>query len=314
MAKRLAGDATAPRAGVDPVELRLLAGIDGVKTWKRGGKRAPHKPLLLLLALGRVQRGESRVVDFPAIEGPMRRLLEEFGPSRQSHHPEYPFWRLQGDGLWTVQDADAYGHRRSNTDPPVSELRDAPALGGLPEEYDRLLRARPDVLQDVARRILDEHFEPSLHADLAAAVGLDLVPRVGSSRRIRDPEFPLLIFRAYEHRCAACGLELRIDGRAVGLEAAHVKWHSHDGPSTVDNGLCLCPTHHKALDLGAIGLDERNAFVVSSRVAGSDATGRWLLDLAGRPLRGPQRGAPAPRPEFVAWHRREVFKSPARAG
>lgn len=71
-------------------ESDLLNLIEKIRPWKRGDRRAPHKPLLLLLALGRIQRGESRLVAFSEVEDDLRRLLKKYGPSRQSYHPEYP--------------------------------------------------------------------------------------------------------------------------------------------------------------------------------------------------------------------------------
>jgi putative restriction endonuclease len=32
----------------------ILDRVDKLRVWQRGGQRAPHKPLLLLLALGRL--------------------------------------------------------------------------------------------------------------------------------------------------------------------------------------------------------------------------------------------------------------------
>ena len=39
----------------------FLTRIDDLNVWKKGSRRAPHKPLLLLVALGRLQRGEERM-------------------------------------------------------------------------------------------------------------------------------------------------------------------------------------------------------------------------------------------------------------
>ena len=58
------------------------------------------------------------------------------------------------------------------------------------------------------------------------------------------------MLRAYERRCAVCELDVRIDGQSIGLEAAHIKWHSHKGPAQVRNGLALCVLHHKFFDSG----------------------------------------------------------------
>jgi len=62
----------------------------GVTMWKANGQRAPHKPLLILWSLARLQRGESRLVPYSDLDGPFRMLLRDFEPSRKSYHPEYP--------------------------------------------------------------------------------------------------------------------------------------------------------------------------------------------------------------------------------
>ena len=73
---------------------RLFELFRNLQVWKRHGVRAPHKPLLLLLALGRVMNNEERLVSYPEIEGRMKELLRRFGPPRHSYHPEFPFSRL----------------------------------------------------------------------------------------------------------------------------------------------------------------------------------------------------------------------------
>jgi putative restriction endonuclease len=79
--------------------------FDRLNVWSRGGQRAPHKPLLVLYALGRWARGERGDIPFREVDRDLTALLKEFGPTRQSYDPEYPFWRLQNDGVWAVQAA-----------------------------------------------------------------------------------------------------------------------------------------------------------------------------------------------------------------
>ena len=43
---------------------------------------------------------------------------------------------------------------------------------------------------------------------------------------------------------------MQFDGQPIGLEAAHIKWHSVGGPPEVENGLALCVLHHKFFDSG----------------------------------------------------------------
>jgi len=47
----------------------LLDPLRKISVWKRGSRRAPHKPLLLLLALAEVQRGGDRTVGGPTVGG-----------------------------------------------------------------------------------------------------------------------------------------------------------------------------------------------------------------------------------------------------
>src|SRR5262245_50527103 len=75
----------------------VLERFDRLNVWKRGGQRAPHKPLLVLYALGQWQRGDRADLPFREVDRDLTDLLKEFGPPRQAHHPEYPFWRLQRD-------------------------------------------------------------------------------------------------------------------------------------------------------------------------------------------------------------------------
>jgi len=39
---------------------QLKKAVKNIRSWKKNGERAPHKPLLILYALGRVARGGSQ--------------------------------------------------------------------------------------------------------------------------------------------------------------------------------------------------------------------------------------------------------------
>ncbi|MGE5306496.1 MAG: hypothetical protein ACM3TN_24570 [Alphaproteobacteria bacterium] len=68
--------------------------FNSITVWKRGGERAPHKPLLALYAIGRVLRGEARMAPYADVDRDLGKLLMEFGPRRQSYLPEYPYVRF----------------------------------------------------------------------------------------------------------------------------------------------------------------------------------------------------------------------------
>ena len=92
--------------------------IDHLNVWKSGDIRAPHKPLLLLYALGRLQNGQ-RLIPYAEADRDLKKLLIEFGPVRKSYHPEFPFWHLQSDGLWELDQSHQLEKRKAG--PPRQE-------------------------------------------------------------------------------------------------------------------------------------------------------------------------------------------------
>ena len=309
----------------------FLESIGRIKVWQRSGSRAPHKPLLLLLALGRVYAGASRLGFYGRdFEAQLGGLLSRFGPPRTSHNPQEPFTRLPGDGLWEVPGIELAPTTKGGR-PSLGALRGLP--GGFPEPLHDLLAGDPALVIEAAQEVLDGHFPRSMHADIRDAVGLpeyDYLGRTALPLRVRDgrgrprsgtsppsgrdPGFRHKVLRAYNRRCAVCGFDVRVEDQLLGLEAAHIMWHAAGGPDCVPNGLALCALHHKALDVGAIGLEregDRIKLLVSCEVNGQSPAVRQLLDIRGRPLGRAQSRSLAPKREFVQWHRREVFREPA---
>jgi putative restriction endonuclease len=152
------------------IEQAVIA-IQSLKPWARKGERAPHKPLLILLPIGRLQAGKSRLMDFNDIEIPLRDLLRQFGPPRKSYHPEYPFWRLQQDQIWEIVNPHTFPSRLSNTDPPVSALRKWHALGGFVADLHAELKSEPDKTAQLADLTATIHL-PDVKADVLAACGV----------------------------------------------------------------------------------------------------------------------------------------------
>ncbi|MGW0195242.1 phosphorothioated DNA-binding restriction endonuclease [Nonomuraea sp. NPDC003201] len=282
-----------------------------IRRWTRGGERAPHKPLLLLYALGHFQRHGNRPITFSAAEAELKKLLKEYGPPRDTS-PGYPFHHLTNDGLWLVDTR----HGPGSPGPELGRLRDSQAAGRLHPDLARALSEEPGLLGRIARHLLDANFAPSLHPDLCLLTGLDL--ESGDELRTppvlrRDPGFRDRVLMAYEYCCAFCSYDGWLDGAAVGLDAAHVRWWAFDGPDDLTNGLCLCAIHHKLFDKGVLGLTIDRTIAVSARFVGrSQASHDLVLSLSGHPARTPQPGLDAVEPDHISWHSRQVFRTPAR--
>ncbi|MFE0459134.1 phosphorothioated DNA-binding restriction endonuclease [Kitasatospora sp. NPDC058965] len=289
-----------------------------LRRWSGNGVRAPHKPLLMLYALGSYQQDADGALRYSAVEQELQRLLAEYGPGHRTT-PAYPFHHLVSDGVWEVSTDRGPGSPGSG----ITVLRESGATGRLARELRAELARDGSLLGRLARVLLDTHFPPSLHVDLCEAVGLDLelaeLPgRSGSApaaaaRRGRDRRMRELVLTAYEFQCAFCGYDGALGAGTVGLEAAHVRWWSHDGPDEVDNGLCLCSLHHKLFDKGVLGVGEGHRILVSQRFVGRNpASRRQVLELAGRPVIGPQRGVAPVARRHREWHVGQVFHGAPR--
>ena len=207
--------------------------------------------------------------------------------------------------------------RGKGATPAITELRRGRVAGGFAEPVRVALARDTTLVAEIARRILNAHFPESIREDVLDAVGLSLdaenaiTPEQAQHRR--DPAFREKVLLAYEYRCCVCGHDLRMGGHAIGLEAAHIKWFQARGPDVVQNGLALCSLHHKIFDLGAFTvLPENHQIVFSRHLMGGDDTRAKLLAHHGAGLIQPQGKECLPQPEFLAWHRAEVFKEPAR--
>lgn len=290
---------------------QLKSLFDRISIWKKGDQRAPHKPLLILYALSRSLQSNERLIPYTEIDEKLRQLLIDFGPYRKSYHPEYPFWRLQNDGIWEVANADQVTLRKSRSDANKSELIKYNVSGGFNTGIFHHLSENPGVVADIAATILDEHFPASVHEDILQAIGMDLHLLLIRRKR-RDPQFREKVLNAYEYQCAVCGFNVRVGNTLIALEAAHIKWHQAGGPDFETNGIALCTLHHKLFDRGAFTLSKDLAVQVSDRANGTAGFREWLMNFHGKAIRPPQRPNYYPNPKYIGWHFREVFQGEAR--
>ena len=283
-----------------------------LRAWSRGGQRAVHKPLLVLYAIGLASRSRERMIPYRQINHDLGALLKEFGPSRRTIHTEYPFWRLQHDGIWEVEHAATLRRRASNSDPIKLELLTHDIHGGFITDIFALLRRNAFARERIVRNLLSAHFPATLHADILAAVGLS--PTFENSvTEARSQDFRKHVLRVYNYRCCVCGYDLRLGTQFIGLEAAHIKWFQAGGPDEVQNGLALCILHHKLFDLGAFTIDPVRGVVICSEELSDSSRSDWILAFHGQALAPPLHSDYAPNIDYFKWHGTQVFRTPGRA-
>ena len=302
---------------------RLFADL---KVWHGNGRRAPHKPLLALWAIGRCLRNEERLVPYSIVERELGELLRRFGHPTKTVNPDLPFWHLQTSGVWEVPEAERID-LRSSRHAKVSSLRNEGARGGLPAEvFDALQKDRVAALC-VASSLLDAHFPKSLHDDILRCVRMDFwhaeltaleedrrVKLIADYefervlRRVRDRAFSKAVVKAYGEKCAVCEYSVRLRGIPVALEAAHIMWHSAGGPGRdkVNNGLSLCALHHRLFDAGAFTVSPEYAVIIADGIGGQGAACS-LKKFKRKQILLPTSSGDYPDPQALAWHHEEVF-------
>jgi putative restriction endonuclease len=160
--------AAVERAIMEPTWETLIAGLG---TWTRGAERALHKPLLVLMILGRAQRGgPANVFRFRDLDEPLREALQAFGPARKSYRSELPFWRLKEDGFWVVHHEARLAARTRGGAPTRRLLLDEDAAAEVPVARWEELRAEPGRVARLVQTVLQAYWPAELRGRVAAEV------------------------------------------------------------------------------------------------------------------------------------------------
>ena len=271
-------------------------------------RTAPHKPLYLLLCIASLQHGKPRLQRFEDVRSELAASLRLFGKQSGAAHPQYPFWRLQHDGLAEVCADGPLSIRKSSSDPNVSSLLMQNARGGLIEKYHNLLCSDAELQSAVIHRLLNAHFPPSIHEDIILFYRLDLKDRHAQDAR-STVDFRDSVIRAYGERCAISGFSAIVDGRSFGVEAAHIFWLQSGGNDQVTNGVAMTTLHRKLYHLGFFCIDDKFRIVVSPQIKDCPESDFSLRRLHGNPIRLPVRLEHHPSLQALQWHKKWVFKN-----
>ncbi|MFB7472651.1 phosphorothioated DNA-binding restriction endonuclease [Kitasatospora sp. NPDC056184] len=320
----------------------LLDALQRLRRANTGGVRAPHKPLLLLWLLGRHARLGSSAVAYTEAEEPVSRLINDFGPpvgrATAGQRAAMPFVHLERS-LWSLSDAAGRELGPADVRAGGAALRGVGAVGRLRPEVERLLTGDPSAGPVAVRLLLDLHFTPTLEAAICeqAGVGLpdlgiadpDLAdpgiadpeldgPDPGAARgpafrlvqrRVRAAGFAAAVLRAFDHACAFCGYDGKLGSHPVGVEAAHIRWHSQGGPDDLANAFALCSLHHALFDFGVLGVTEDRTVRISPHFRTDSPAGEAVRALHDRAVPLPHGRPVDPRGhDHLRWHDRSVFK------
>ncbi len=283
--------------------------------YRGDGGRAPHKPLLVLLALARLASTGSSRLTWAEDADRLAELITEFGPASSTGRMQsaaYPFTRLRSDGVWELS-ADVPMDK-------VSPLARDQVTGRLIPAIEEMLQGHPERIAVIARQMVDMQFPSTVAPDVLLSVGFDpeILDEWPVRQAVSEPEMRRSaawrreILAAWDASCAFCGYDGSFGGAPVGIDAAHVRWFKLGGPNDADNGLALCSLHHKLFDRGALGISNEYQVQVSSRFR-AVGSGRSVYELHGHDL-ATRPGTLLPATQHIEWHLREVFQGNPLAG
>ncbi|MBM96337.1 MAG: hypothetical protein CMI09_10910 [Oceanospirillaceae bacterium] len=303
-----------------PVHNPICERLQTLNTATVSGKRAPHKPLLILVALGEWQRGH-RVIRFADIEKRLIRLLKAWAPPiKSAPNATKPWWHLKSDGLWHIHDLERLALSQN-----IRSYRQSTA--SFSNDVLAWLDTDTSAIHTIAGLILQQHFLPTTYQSVLDQCGLDIPApfelespnqikdSANAQQRYRAASFRHDVLKAYDYRCAVSGFQITLGGSAIACEAAHIQAHAFNGPDTVDNGLALEPTLHTLFDRGIWSLSDDHRILISQEFSGSDIGLERIRSLSGQRIREPLAGQPKLNVDYIRWHREAerggIFRAPA---
>jgi len=301
--------------------------------WTSATKRkAPHKPLLLLALLDLVHRGVI-TTPFISITADLVELNDLFNlywrriiPLGQTSSIAFPFSRLSREPFWGLvpQPGKTITDSVINNTSSVSYLRKYALGAKLDDELFQTMQngeGRDTLREALLLSCFSEETAAQLREQsiinreafdysrvLEKQVYMPLVKEAVAVEcyrgEVRDQAFRKVVTKAYDHRCALCGIRIVTpDGHTV-VEAAHIVPWAKSKNDDIRNGMALCRTCHWGFDEGMLGVSD-NYTVITSRAIGSDPNFPGLLStLSGRSIIPPVDHGLWPAPSNLSEHRR----------
>jgi putative restriction endonuclease len=228
-----------------------------------GGHRRPHKPCMLLSVLSLADNGrltENEIPPDPELIELFKKYFEATRSGNDRCTPENPFFYLKNDGFWFLK---AHAANQAQVDAMTSPGSWAAVVRlvahvSLDDTLFALL-ASSAAREKLRDSLISTYFEDQRTEILAIAIEEMEIGSVRSEWEdganavqpersdARDAAFARTVKRAYDYRCAACGIRFVYEDTTL-IDAAHLMpWAiSHD--DRPQNGMALCKNHHWVMD------------------------------------------------------------------
>lgn len=305
--------------------------IDKFFHLRRAGGKAPHKPILLLSIIQLITEGEiyrNRIFITPELVGTFQKLWLKL-VSTKNWQPRFflPFFHLSGDKFWHLKLSDGAKVALTSSYSPksLSSLKDSIQYAWLDEDIFELLKI-PEDRATIKRLLLKKYFpkcnfeEINLRKerqDYINQLELDFLSGQAATAankyyRITQTEARSVVFKTvvpkkYKYTCAISGQHLSATADIQMIDACHIKPWSESKDDSIQNGLTLSPTLHRAFDRHFISIDSEYKVILSKSFSEDLKSSFNLSQFEGKRILLPDQPDWYPSQDALAWHRSKLL-------
>ncbi len=304
--------------------------VTSLKRNNNKGVGAPHKPVLLLAIIRGYETGvlSGNLIQIsPELLGIFKQIWNFLVRSDYQLGMGYPFFYLKSEPFWELTFKQGAGDASSNQ----NKAKNISALDGV-VDYAKIEAKMASWLNDSEKRkllteaILQKYFpltKASFYDDYETVDllhGIDnlllntpkLVYRSKIEKLMKAKDFEAVYLRStsfkrtismiYDFQCAASQWKAITAQNISMIDACHIVPFSVSHDDTVQNGIALAPTLHRAFDRGLISISDSYQVLVDKdfQEEGED----WSLRrLEGKQILLPRNENHWPSKENLLWHR-----------
>ncbi len=304
------------------------------KNWDsttKGG--APHKPILLLAVMDLIEEGviERNFVELtPELIQTFSHYWSKIMPPERKGNIVMPFFHLKSSGFWHLLPQPGRETILANIHQMTSikELTSNILAAYLEEElYAQMCDPTQRDLLRVT--LIETFFSPTVQPLILELSRLNIeifeysqeLLRYAQQQpfqisdtfietekpAVRDQGFRKAIVRAYNHRCAICGVRMITPNGYTVVDAAHIIPWSISHNDDPRNGIALCRLCHWTFDQGLVGITSGYVVILSSMLNTNDNIPGHLLMQNAREIIKPIENILNPNVKALEWHLANTF-------
>lgn len=307
----------------DIISPEILSKLKKLRPNRQSGQTSPHKIALLLAVAKLFDMGmihENRILITPELIAHFHQIGHRLAPTYANKLLIHlPLYHLQSSRLWNLQTVHGISGAltKSNSPKSLSALLNYVEHIQLHEGFFQHLSTRAS--RTAIKKFLIQHYFPeSIHSfkSLDAEVkryliqqeqqfleGVATEPSSKMAYEVRSTLFKQQVPKVYEYTCSISGLKVEALNGSSLIDACHIQPFSVNHLDTVQNGICLTPTIHRAFDRGLLSISDNYRVLISKHFSEESQSPFSIRQFEQKSIQLPEARQYCPDKSLLAWHR-----------